>query len=264
MNPGKMLLIRTPEGIVFPLIIASPISRFLALAVDLGCIGVLSGFTSTLLALLSVIDADVGIAVAMLSTALISVGYPMFLEWRWRGQTLGKRLLRLQVMDVQGLRLQPSQVIIRNLLRVVDALPGFYGLGGSAAFLSARGQRLGDLAANTIVVRHPLSAEPDFTSLMRGKFNSFRAAPHLAARLRQNVTPREAGLALEALLRREAFADEARLALFADFRAHFDRVVTFPPEMTDGLSDEQFVRNAVDILFNNGVRRGEAGACTEA
>jgi len=47
----------------------------------------------------------------------------------------------------------------------------------------------GDLAANTIVVRHPAAAEPDFEKILPGKFNSFREYPHLAARLRQNVTP---------------------------------------------------------------------------
>jgi hypothetical protein len=91
--------------------------------------------------------------------------------------------------------------------------------------------------------------EPDFEKILPGKYNSFREHPHLAARLRQNVAPREAGLALEALLRRDQFEDQARPALFAEIRAHFEGVVRFPPETTDGLSDEQYVRNAVDVLF---------------
>lgn len=245
----KTLVIRTPEGIVFPLVLASPISRFLALAVDLACIYVTTGVISAVLSLMGLISADVGTATFMLASAIVSVGYPMLLEWRWRGQTIGKKLLRLQVMDGQGLRLQASQIVIRNLLRGVDALPGFYGVGGAAAFFSSRGQRLGDLAANTIVVRHPEAVEPDFERILPGKYNSFREHPHLAARLRQNVTPREAGLALEALLRRAQFEDNARPALFAEIRAHFEQVVRFPPETTDGLSDEQYVRNVADVLF---------------
>lgn len=245
----KTLVIRTPEGIAFPLVLASPITRFLALAVDLACIYVATGVISAALSFTGLISPDVGAATFMLSSAVISVGYPILLEWRWRGQTIGKRLLRLQVMDGQGLRLQASQIVVRNLLRVVDALPAFYAVGGGAAFLSARGQRLGDLAANTIVVRHPEAIEPDFEKILPGKYNSFREHPHLAARLRQNVTPREAGLALESLLRRDQFEDQARLDLFAEIRAHFERVVHFPAETTDGLSDEQYVRNVVDVLF---------------
>lgn len=249
MNRRKTLVIRTPEGIAFPLILASPIVRFLALAVDLACIYIVTGVVSAALSLTGLISADVGAAAFMLASAVISVGYPMVLEWRWRGQTLGKRIFRLQVMDEQGLRLQPSQVVIRNLLRAVDLLPGLYGLGGAVAFLNSRGQRLGDLAANTIVVRHPESREPDFETLLKGKFNSFRDCPHLAARLRQTVSPREAALAVEALLRRDRIEDAARLPLFADLRAHFERRVRFPAEVTDGLSDEQYVRNTVDVLF---------------
>jgi len=245
----KTLVIRTPEGIAFPLILASPVVRFLALAVDMACIYIVTGAVSSALAVTRLIDGDVAAAAFMLSSAVVALGYPMFLEWRWRGQTIGKKLLHLQVMDDQGLRLQLSQVVIRNLLRVVDAMPAFYGVGGAAAFFNGRGQRLGDLAANTIVVRHPAAAEPDFEKILPGKFNSFREYPHLAARLRQNVTPREAGLALEALLRRDQVEDTARPALFADIRAHFEPLVRFPVEATDGLSDEQYVRNVVDVLF---------------
>ena len=54
----------------------------------------------------------------------ISVGYAIFTEWFWRGQTVGKRLLRLRVIEEQGLRLQFSQIVTRNLLRFVDMLPG--------------------------------------------------------------------------------------------------------------------------------------------
>ena len=245
----RTLVVRTPEGIAFPLSLASPLARFLALGIDLACIYIVTGAVSAALSLLGFISPDVGTATFMLASAVVSVGYPMVLEWRWRGQTIGKKLLRLQVMDGQGLRLQASQIVVRNLMRVVDVIPAFYAVGGVAAFLNARGQRLGDLAANTIVVHHVEPMEPDFEKILPGKYNSFRELSHLAARLRQNVSPQEAGLALEALLRRDQFEDQARLTLFAEFRAYFERVVRFPAEITDGLSDEQYVRNVVDVLF---------------
>jgi hypothetical protein len=82
------------------------------------------------------------------------------------------------------------------LLRVVDLLPACYLVGGVACLLSRRAQRLGDLAANTIVVRSRQPPAPDLDQLLAGKFNSLRDYPHLAARLVQRVTPPEAYLAL--------------------------------------------------------------------
>src|SRR5262249_10287845 len=167
------------------------------------------------------ISVDIAKAVTLLCYFVLSVGYGMILEWHWRGQTLGKRLLRLRVVDAQGLRLQFSQVAIRNLLRFVDSLPFFYLLGGMACLFSRRAQRLGDFAANTIVVRTPQVAEPDLDQLLAGKYNSLRDYPHLEARLRQRVSPADAGIALQALLRRELLEPAARVELFSEIAQHF-------------------------------------------
>jgi len=171
------------------------------------------------------------------------------LEWFWRGQTLGKRLLRLRVMDAQGLRLQFSQIVIRNLLRFVDMLPAFYLVGGIACLASRRAQRLSDFAANTIVVRNPKIQEPDLDQLLAGKFNSLREYPHLAARLHQRVSPGEARVALQALIRRDELNAQERVELFSEIAAHLRSLVEFPPETTEGITDEQYVRNVVDVLF---------------
>ena len=246
---NKTLLIRTPEGIAFSLKLAGPVSRSLALAVDLACIYVAAALASSLLGIAGVIGADLAVALGTLASFAVSFGYPIVLEWFWRGQTVGKRLLRLQVMDSQGLRLQPSQIVIRNLLRVVDMLPGFYMFGGIACFLSPRGQRLGDLMANTVVVQRPHLQEPDLDQVLPGKYNSLREYPHIAARLRQNLTPAEAGAAMDALLRRDALDPDARLALFREMRAQLSGKAAFPDEVLEGLSDEQYLRNVVDIAF---------------
>lgn len=243
------LLIRTPEGIVFSLLLAGPVTRFLAWAVDMVCIGALSSAAGMLLGVLGLISPDIAGGMAMLAYFLIQIGYGIALEWFWRGQTLGKRLLRLRVMDAQGLRLQSSQIVIRNLLRFVDMLPAFYLVGGIACLASRRAQRLGDFAANTIVVRNPKIAEPDLDQLLAGKFNSLREYPHLAARLHQRVSPGEARVALQALIRRDELNAQARVELFGEIAAHFRSLVEFPAESTEGITDEQYVRNVVDILF---------------
>jgi hypothetical protein len=122
-------------------------------------------------------------------------------------------------------------------------------VGGIACLVSRRAQRLGDFAARTIVVRTAAIAEPDLEQLLADKFNSLREYPHLAARLRQRVSPQEAGVALQALLRRGEFEPVERLELFAQIASHFKTIVDFPQEATEGISDEQYVRNIVDVLF---------------
>ena len=250
MNPRlNTFQIETPEGIVFPLLVAGPTTRFVAWMIDFFCIAGLVTALSAVLRGIYLISPDVAQAVQIASYFILWTGYSIATEWFWRGQTLGKRLLGLRVMDAQGLRLQFSQVVIRNLLRFVDNLPLFYLLGGVTCLISRHGQRLGDIAGNTIVIRQEKTREPDLSQIMAGKYNSFRDYPHLAARLRQRATPEEAGIALQALLRRDQLSPDARVDLFADVASYFRDMVKFPAEASEGLTDEQYVRNVADLLF---------------
>ena len=61
--------------------------------------------------------ARIVIALAILVFFVAQIGYGFFCEWLWRGQTVGKWMLRLRVVDAYGLQLQFSQIVIRNLLR---------------------------------------------------------------------------------------------------------------------------------------------------
>jgi len=243
------LKIRTPEGIAFSQLLAGPVTRFFAWFIDQLCIQVVMTVLGIVLSLLEIINFEVAIAFYVIGWFAISIGYGIFFEWTWRGQTIGKRLFRLRVVDVEGMRLQFNQIVVRNLLRFVDSLPLFYFIGGVTCWLNPKCQRLGDIAANTVVIRNPRIAEPDLDQLLAGKFNSLRQFPHLVARLRQNVSPREADLALQAILRRDEFDPAARVELFADLAAHFRSKVEFPAEATDGVADEQYLRNVVDVLY---------------
>jgi uncharacterized RDD family membrane protein YckC len=246
------LTIRTPEGISFNLLLAGPVSRFLAWLVDAAIVSALSQAAGMIFGFLGLLSRDLAMAATVLAYFAIGIGYAIALEWLWRGQTLGKRLLRLRVMDEQGLKLTFSQIVVRNLLRVVDGLPGLYLVGGLACLVSRRAQRLGDFAANTIVVRHPKIDQPDLSQLLSDKYNSFREHPHLEARLRRQTTPQEAGLALRALLRRDELDPQARVDLFRQIADHFRTKVAFPEETVGGLSDEKYVRNVVGALFRSG------------
>jgi uncharacterized RDD family membrane protein YckC len=249
MSKTNSLLIKTPEGILFSQLLAGPLTRFTAWLIDFTCILAITSAIATVVGFMGLLSFWIAQAIRIVLLFLISIGYYILLEWSWRGQTVGKRLLRLRVVDVQGLRLHFSQIVIRNLLRFIDALPFFYLIGGVACLVSRRSQRLGDFAANTVVVRNPKLAEPDLDQLLSGKYNSFRAYPHLEARLRQSTSAAEAGLAMQALLRRDQLDPAARLELFTEIASHFRATAQFPAEATDGLTDEQYVRNVVDVLY---------------
>jgi uncharacterized RDD family membrane protein YckC len=188
MTPAQ-LRIRTPEGITFAYPLAGPVTRCLAWALD-GVITFAMAFgLSWALALLRYLAPDLTTAVAVIAFFLLSVGYGVILEWFWRGQTVGKRVFRLRVMDADGLRLHFHQVLMRNLVRFADMLPGCYLVGGLACLLSRKAQRLGDLASGTIVIHQRKHGEPDLDQLLGSKFNSLRTHPHLCARLRQRASP---------------------------------------------------------------------------
>jgi uncharacterized RDD family membrane protein YckC len=254
------LQIRTPEGIVFSQTLASPVSRFLAWVIDFFAIIAAIMVVQIVVVLLAILSPDFAMALNVFLYFAISIGYGIALEWLWRGQTIGKRVLRLRVVDAEGMRLAFHQIAIRNLLRTVDTLPGMYLVGGLAAFFSRKAQRLGDLAANTIVIRIPRISQPDLEQLLPDKFNSLRAYPHLTARMRQRVTPAEASLALQAVMRRDEFDPEARVQLFSELASHFKAKVEFPAEATEGITDEQYMRNVLDILYRTETKRAKATA----
>ncbi len=248
MQRTNTLHIHTPEGITFALPLAGPVARFLAWLIDLGCILVITMAVNMGIQITQMVSFDVAGAAAIISYFLVSTGYAILCEWHYKGQTVGKRLMSVRVMDIQGLRLQFNQIVIRNLLRFIDSLPVCYLIGGLSCLLSPKFQRLGDLAANTIVTREPKIPRPDLEQILSHKYNSLRDHPHLVARLRQRTSPHEANIALQALLRRDELEPLSRLDLFAQIAAYFKKIVAFPQETIDGITDEQFVRNVVDAL----------------
>jgi uncharacterized RDD family membrane protein YckC len=252
---ASSLSIETPEGVVFSFELATPVARALAWAVDATAIGCLSYGAGKLAQIAGAVDNDLAVAISFGGFFAISVGYGIVLEWRWRGQTIGKRLLGLRVMDARGLRLHLPQIVLRNLLRLVDALPLLYLVGGISCFFSRNGQRLGDLAANTIVVSHQKAAReagwnaPNLDLVSDAKYNSLQAYPHLAARLRSQASPEAVGLAVRAIAGRERYSPLARVELFRDFARYFQSLVNFPDQVVESLTDEQYVRSVLRVIY---------------
>lgn len=245
--PVDQLTVQTPEAVQFRIPLAGPATRMLALEIDVLVVAAITGTIQKILSPFVAFDIVAGLIIVM--GFVVYVGYGIGCEWFWRGQTVGKKLMRLRVVDMEGRRLEPAQIVIRNLLRFVDGLPLFYLLGGIVCLVNKNRQRLGDIAARTVVIRHQDVWEPDLDQILGAKYNSFLEHRRLAARLRDRVPPALAGIALEALLRRDQLDPAARLEIFGDLANRLRALVEFPADATELLSDEQYVRNAVEILF---------------
>jgi len=136
-------------------------SRFLALAIDtLIQIGV--GIVLVIaLSILGITASALGLRAQGLwllaafgfGVFLLMFGYFAIFEIIWNGQTPGKRMAGIRAVKETGRPLTPSESIGRNLLRIVDQLPAFYGIGILVALLNAKNKRLGDFIAGSVVVR---------------------------------------------------------------------------------------------------------------
>ncbi len=148
----------TPENIAFHYVLAGPFRRLPAFLVDVLIRAVVLAIA------LAVCVAAAGIALGGIGIGLflviwfgLSWFYGGVFETMWNGQTPGKRLFGLRVLNVDGQPINALQAVLRNVLREADAMPLFgfvpmYTLGLASMAVNNRFQRLGDLAAGTIVV----------------------------------------------------------------------------------------------------------------
>jgi uncharacterized RDD family membrane protein YckC len=154
--------IETPEQIDVSLELAGLGSRFVARVLDWlikWCILGVAGFLALIVfALLGASLGDKSIQV-FAGTLLVGLfyafllGYEIYFEVRHNGQTPGKKAAGIRVIREGGAPVDFGSAGIRNLLGMADFLPGFYLLGGLLVLLTQRHQRLGDMAAGTLVIR---------------------------------------------------------------------------------------------------------------
>jgi len=249
-DPHRLELL-TEDSVSFSVRLATPFARALAIGIDMIVIVGIQAILQIPLRLLAALDADTANGLGILLFFASNFAYFLFCEWGMAGQTYGKRILGLRVMDAQARRLVFSQVLVRTLFRVIDMFPVFYAVGGIASLLNPRFQRLGDIAAGTVVIRIPDLQAPLPGELKDRKYNSFRAHPQVEALLRRNTLPEEAVLLLESLHRRSALEPGARAKVFQQLACHFQKRTRFPSDLVDNLGDEAFLLNCLDTLTRN-------------
>jgi uncharacterized RDD family membrane protein YckC len=145
----------TPEAVVLDFERAGVASRTLAFTLDILALGVTILLLALLAGALGVAAEGAGAAVfaAVASLASLVIWFTAF-ETLWRGRTLGKAALGLRVVSADGTSERFQQAFLRAAVGLIDFL--FPPVGFTAVvscMLSPRDQRLGDLAAGTLVVR---------------------------------------------------------------------------------------------------------------
>ena len=246
------LTIATPEGVLFRLPLAGPAPRLYAMLFDTVIVlGSVNGI-GLLIYWMFAKAPGFGLMITTLTEFAIGFAYGALLEGLWNGQTIGKRLFHLRVLDQDGLPLRIEQAWVRNLLRVLDALPLASLVGGISMLSSPLMQRFGDRVAGTLVVRQTPLVVPGEESWTQQKYNSFMEYPTIAVHLRRAATPQLASLIQDALRRRNELAPYARREIYRELAKYLqNEVAPFPDELVERLSDEQYLINASAILFGD-------------
>jgi uncharacterized RDD family membrane protein YckC len=240
----EKLTIETPEQTSLDFAIAGIGSRFLALALDtliqmlVGFI-VLIGGSMVIGALAAAVPKSAiwGLALLVLFFFLLYFGYFAFFEIIWNGQTPGKKKAGIRVIKDSGRPLTAAESIARNLLRIVDWLPGFYAIGIASALLTKENKRLGDLVAGSLVVR-----ESSFSDLKP----VWQAAPvptgSVVAPLgAANLSPEEIALIDSFLTRRSELDYDVRVRMADQILLRLKPKLTLPAD--NPLSTEKILEN---------------------
>jgi len=210
LQSADHLQIDTPEQISLELPLAGIGSRFLGLAIDTLLQFVLYIAAVLLLTILGVsgvghylswIPASFVPALTILFIFCIYWGYFAFFEIVWKGQTPGKRLAKIRVIHQSGRPINVYEAIGRNLLRVIDGLPGIYGVGIVCMMISSQHRRVGDYVAGTVVVHEKPTRE------MKPEWNTLAEASPTHSQALQ--LPSEELVLIETYLHRRADLDLA-------------------------------------------------------
>jgi uncharacterized RDD family membrane protein YckC len=158
------LTIDTPEQVHLEFVLAGIGSRFMAAFLDavIELIVYLIVIFSALLGSWKIYDTSRSIwiqAILGLFFFCIYWGYHALFEALWKGQTPGKRWAGIRVIKDSGRPINTFEALARNLLRAVDFLPLFYGVGVLTMLLNSKNRRLGDYVAGTLVVHESSDRE---------------------------------------------------------------------------------------------------------
>ncbi|MEU0299981.1 RDD family protein [Streptomyces sp. NPDC006175] len=149
----------TGDAVVLGLQPARLPSRALAVTIDLAVLLTVFVLLSIGLAVATVtLDEAATAAIAVATFLLVLVGGPVAVETLSHGRSLGKLACGLRVVRDDGGPIRFRHALVRGAMGLVEILGTFGVVGCIASLVSARGRRLGDVFAGTLVVRERVPA----------------------------------------------------------------------------------------------------------
>jgi uncharacterized RDD family membrane protein YckC len=224
--------ISTPEGVELELRLAGLGSRFGAGLIDFPIKAAIVLAPTVAAALL--LGELAAVIVFAVSFFFAVVGYDVLFEVRAGGRTPGKRAAGLRVLMADGAAVSLRASSVRNLMRLIEGLPLWYLPAVISILVTHDNQRLGDLAANTIVAREPRGAGPPLPEpapLLPDDLSAWDVSA---------VTADELAAVRSFLDRRPDFAPAARWQLAATLAERLRARVDGVPA---GMDDERFLEN---------------------
>jgi uncharacterized RDD family membrane protein YckC len=228
------LTIATPEGVDLELTLAGVGSRFVSALVDFMLQIVLLVGVTGVGAAVGAFGGGFGSVVVLLSGFLVFAAYDVLFEVFAGGRTPGKRLNGLRVVRVDGSPVTFFTSAVRNVLRLIDILPAMYLVGIVTILVTRQNQRLGDVAAGTLVVRER-TEQPSLRELRMPQPQPVSAGNSWDVTA---VTADELTAVRSFLARRDELTYQARYRLAADLAGALRPKVVGAPE---NLGSEAFL-----------------------
>jgi uncharacterized RDD family membrane protein YckC len=236
--------IQTPENVLLEFELAGPGSRGVAVAIDtfiqniILIIIYLILFTVAKDSIQNLLVADKNtfyIVIGLVLVFITQFGYFFLFEFIMGGTTPGKKLIGLKVIMANGEPLSASACLIRNFIRIGDMLPGFYAVGIFSVVFNRFYMRIGDLAANTVVVK---------VSKVKDGLGNYSTYNHTDDQQHRNIvlSHREETLLTEYRKRRETSPHPMNLKVIeAQMYHHFYGKIGIIPDLPDNFSHRAYL-----------------------
>lgn len=242
--------VKTPENVTLEFELAGVGSRGVAVIIDTVIQSVILFFIALIVVLLSgdgyfdllfTEENTLYIVLSLLLIFVIQFGYFLLFEFFTKGLTPGKKIVGLKVIMANGEPLSFTAALIRNLLRIGDMLPGIYGVGIISLVLNNRYMRVGDLAANTVVIKD------------KNKKTDFSTVKNINEQQRGiNITPKEEALLMEYMERcRDPKNPLNSMTLENQLYHHFYGKIGPLPNLPDKVSKRIYLQNLLKYMGIN-------------
>jgi len=236
--------ITTPEHVPIRLEPAGAGSRFLAILIDALITTAMAIAAGVVLSIL--LPSGIAAALTITINFIITWGWHVYFETKHQGRTPGKRALKLRVIDARGLPVSLHQSLARNIVRVLDMAPAFYGIAAIATLVTSTRRRLGDVIADTLVIRDSQALAYKGQLAAERRHNSLRT-PRVLRLIRHKISLEEREFLLTLCLRADRMSPASRYDLMQDVSAAYREKLGIEE---DSLSGENFVRDLTAVLFN--------------